>query len=181
MKIRLLYLAILVLLITSCRTEQEKDAIKVIDEQLSYIENVIEQYKALPIDSLNHVYGKKLKPAADKIKTELDINLKLTNEEMTTLSNYADYVKGLKKIVPLAEKTAQGLFVCRKQLTDLRNDISHGAIPSDSIKIYLEGELYNLALMHVDIIKVLELKTIGEDYRRTEQKADSLIDKIFKK
>jgi hypothetical protein len=167
--------------ISACQSAQEKEVIQEIDNQLTYIDNIIEQYKALPIDSLNHAYQKKLKPHADKIKTELDVNFKLTNEEMNILSDYADYIKGLRKVVPLAEKTAQGLFVCKKQLTDLRKDIIHGAIPADSLKIYLENELFNLSLMHVDIIKVLELKTIGDVYRITEQKADTVINRIFKK
>lgn len=176
------YIVILCLLsLTSCKSRQEKKAIVLIDKQISYIDSVIEEYKILPIDSLNFAYMSKLNNQAKQIQVEFEKNEALTEDDKNVLSSYADYVHGLVDLVHLAEKTAPALFFCKKQLEKLRSDIEHGVIPSDSIDIYINHELESFNLMQSDIDKVLGIKNIGYYYRSIETKADSIIEASFPK
>ena len=179
---QIIYLIIVCLLsLTSCKSKQEKEAIKLIDKQISYIDSIIEEYKILPIDSLNLAYMNKLNNQAKQIQVEFGKNEALTEDDKNVLSNFADYVYGLADLVHLAEKTAPALFFCKKQLEMLRSDIEHGVIPSDSIDIYIDHELQSFNLMQSDIDKVLRIKSIGYFYRSIETKADSIIEASFPK
>ncbi len=170
-----------ILFLSNCKSDQEKEAIKLIDKQLSYIDSIIEEYKILPIDSLNMAYMNKLNNQSKQIKIELGKNENLTIDDMNTLSTYADYVSGLVDLVHIAEKTAPALFYSKKQLEKLRSDIEHGIIPNDSIIMYVNHELQSFKLMETDIDKVLGLKTIGGFYKNIEIKADSIMAISFPK
>ena len=170
-----------IVVINSSRTAQEKEAMQIIDTQMVYLDETLEKYKLLPIDSLNHVYAVKLHADMDSMKKKLPGDFKMGSVEMNILSSYADYIKGLKKIIPLAEKTALGLFATKEQMVNLRKDISKGLIPADSVMYYVKKEMSSIQMMQADIIKVLELKEIGSNYRSIEQKSDSLLQSLSKK
>ncbi len=176
------YITIICLLsLTSCKSKQEKEAILLIDKQISYIDSVIEEYRILPIDSLNYAYMNKLNNQAKQIQVEFGNNEALSEDDKSVLSSYADYVHGLVDLVHLAEKTAPALFFCKKQMEKLRSDIEHGVIPNDSINFYIDHELESFNLMQSDIDKVLGIKNIGNYYRSIETKADSIIEASFPK
>lgn len=175
------YITIICLLsLTSCKSKQEKEAIVLIDKQISYIDSVIEEYRILPIDSLNYAYMNKLNNQAKQIQVEFGNNEALSEDDKSVLSSYADYVHGLVDLVHLLRK--QHLhYSLQKQMEKLRSDIEHGVIPNDSINFYIDHELESFNLMQSDIDKVLGIKNIGNYYRSIETKADSIIEASFPK
>lgn len=181
MSLKHITLIIVTITLTGCRSIQEKKALNTIDEQIVVIDSLLDVYRQLPLDSLNLVYINKLKANYELVKSVMGHTPSLTIQDMTILSTFADYVKGLIEFVPLAEKTVELLFFCKKQLEHLRHDIENNLIPADSIKIYVEHELNSYTIMRPDIDKVMWLKTMSGFYRDIEIKADSIIESNFRK
>lgn len=171
---------ILILAILSgCNTPEEKAAIAKLEVKIKTVDSIIELYKNLPIDSLSHAYKTKLNPTVEFIKKNMTADVKINHADIITVTDFTDYVKGLKKIMPLATTTASSLFKIKHQFETLRKDLSKGLIPADSIKHYLDTEIQNFTLLYAEVDKVLNLNKLGIINREKELKTDSILNQLF--
>ncbi|MDD2564688.1 MAG: hypothetical protein PHU27_10775 [Salinivirgaceae bacterium] len=179
MKQTVILLFLTVALLTGCNSEKEKEALAVIDRKIEIIDSIIQEYHKLPIDSLGHVYKTKLNPTTIFIKNNLISSVKIKQSDIIIISDFTDYVKGLKKIMPLAKQTATRLFELEHQYKTLRTDISKRLIPNDSIDYYINLENESYEFIRMDVNKVLSLKNIGKENLERELKTDSILNILF--
>ena len=168
-------------LLSGCNSEKEKEALVKIDKKIEIIDSIIQEYNTLPIDSLKNAYETKLNPMAEFVKRNMTAKVKVEQADLILISDFTDYVKGLKKVMPLATKTTKGLFRLQHQYNTLRTDISKGLIPEDSINYYVTMEEQNFNILKIDIDKVLELKNVGKLNLKKELKTDSILQLLFPK
>lgn len=174
--IKILTVTIALATAAGCASQQEREALAEIDQQLATAQDYFDRYTRLPIDSLMDRRAAKL-PVYSTLLA--DTTLPLADDERATLGAITRHFEGIADLIPIAEKTAVGLHYVISQYTNLATDIRQGLIPADSLRHYLDREASSLALMRKDILTVLQFETMAERHRELELKADSIVRKLY--
>lgn len=168
----LLFVPVIILSFTTCRTVKEKEAITDIDSQLVYINTIIEQFRPLPVDSLIVVYKEKLHVQAEELSEIDQVELE---DDAASVAQFLDYVTILENKLLIAKDCLPKLLYAQRQFETLRTDISKGNIPADSIDIYLTSEKDHLYDLKGNVEEILELKTLPRQYYNSEKIVDSIL------
>ncbi|PKP18878.1 MAG: hypothetical protein CVU05_12650 [Bacteroidetes bacterium HGW-Bacteroidetes-21] len=140
---------ILSFFLLSCSNTEQINAIKNIDSLLSVVDGIKTDMAFLENDSSKAFYSN-MKEEVDFIgKTITD--LPKDSAQRTSLSLYANYSKGFKKIYKNLSVYEGEIANSEKQLQDLKSDIKNDLLKKDDIEKYIMDEKTAVVLLEMNV------------------------------
>lgn len=154
---RLVFGLVIVVLASACNQTHYEKEIKRIDSLFVAMDEAEAQFR-----SLDSVKIAEYCESSAELLSNFDQSVEdtLDLETAVLVSDYAYVKKVLKKFEERKDDIEKDLVFNRKQLTRLKSDLEHNAIPNDSVEYYLNSEtnavnsLNNLAVKTVENVNM---------------------------
>jgi hypothetical protein len=134
--ITIFLIALIIITLSACKTTENPEKMQKVDSLMFVIQNIDSIFQSLDSAKVTDSYSEyelTIKEFGKYFTDERDTN-------WNTITSYAEIKKPLRNFLRQYRDFREEIEFSKKQLTTLKNSISEGIIPSDSIDYYIDSE-----------------------------------------
>lgn len=168
-------LIVLIAITFACNRTKHPEYVAEIDSLLVNIDSLELKYSEINIDTLKAKF-EIVKAKTEEMQKNENINLDESAEIKTAMINHGKIHKSFKWYIKRHDKNTEDLAFNKKQLENLRNDISNNLIADDKIEKYFTDEAQAVQNSNNSILFYYrDVKASLSLYEETEREINKII------